>query len=249
MFVVCDAEDETLLTPLLTGLAAWTFVRTPPAVGQLPTPDRFYLHFAQGLLRLCQPGASGCALEFAELRRRQSGLTELLKACFGGGHGEGVKVLDAFAGWGMDAWQLASRGACVECWESNAVMCVLLRDSWRRAPQALQGMLTVNQGAAQRRLAVAPVIDVVYLDPMFPAHRTKALPNKRLQYLSGLIAADPHNTVIETDAQLAALIEAAQRSARERVVVKRRRNAALCGTPAWQIKGTSVRYDVYRGQG
>lgn len=247
MLVVCDCEDETLLDPLLASVAQWEYGRTPPDSTRLQDNDGFYLHFEQGLLRLCQLGATGCAMEFAELRRRGRGLSELVKACIANSKGQGVKILDVFAGWGIDAWQLAAHGASVECWESDGVVCALLRDSWRRAPANLKPRVQVNHGPAQRRLAAQATVDVVYLDPMFPPHRTKALPHKRLQYLSRLVAQSAANTVITSDAQLHALITSGQRIARERVVLKRRRNDPAWGKPDWQIKGTSVRYDVYRG--
>lgn len=253
MLVVCSPDQEYLLAPLLADVDGWQVVRDHPDAVAVVATDGLYLAVSDGELRLCLargPGAldrNGCALEFAELRRRSRGPTELVKACLPNGRGDGIKILDVFAGWGMDAWQLALRGAEVECWESNAVVTALLRDAWRRAPGPLQKSLQVNYGDAYRQLRAGSPVDVVYLDPMFPPHRTRALPNKRLQYLSVLVAQGSANTLITGDADLAELIKAAQQRARARVVLKRRRNDAACGTPAWQVKGTAVRYDVYQG--
>jgi len=254
MLVVCSPEQEYLLAPMLADVEGWQIVRDHPNAVALAATSGLYLAFSDGALRLCLArkqgviDSKGCALEFAELRRRSRGPTELIKACLPNGRGDGIKILDAFAGWGMDAWQLALRGADVECWESNAVVAALLRDAWRRAPAPLQDSVWVSCGDAFSRLRGGSVVDVVYLDPMFPPHRTRALPNKRLQYLTMLVAQGSANTPMAGDAELIGLIGAAQQRASTRVVLKRRRNDAACGTPAWQVKGTSVRYDIYHGQ-
>ena len=151
--VVCEPEQDALLAPLLADVHAWQAVRALPATQALVASDGFYLHFADDLLRLCRASPAGaadpagCALEFAELRRRGSGPAELIKACLGSNQGKGVKTLDLFAGWGLDAWQLAARGADIECWEANTIVCALLRDSWRRAPRQWQDLLEIHCGA------------------------------------------------------------------------------------------------------
>jgi 16S rRNA (guanine1516-N2)-methyltransferase len=82
--------------------------------------------------------------------------------------------------------------------------------------------------------------DVVYLDPMFPGRSKRALPGKRLQVLAALAVADPR--------PLSLWLEAAVAAARHRVVLKRRSKDPLVARPDWQIRGRTVRFDVYRGE-
>ena len=61
-----------------------------------------------------------------------------------------------------------------------------------------------------------------------------------MQYLAELLGQDDE---FEED-----LLEVALAHATSRVVLKRRLKARLIGKPDWQIRGRSVRYDVYRGR-
>ena len=90
-------------------------------------------------------------------------------------------------------------------------------------------------------LAAGVKSDVIYLDPMFPGRRKKALPNKRMQYLNMLLG--------ESEPFDASLLELARQRARNRVVLKRRLKDPELLAPDWALKGRSVRYDVYRGYG
>ena len=83
------------------------------------------------------------------------------------------------------------------------------------------------------------------LIPMFPAHGKTALPGKRMQVTRALPGAE---TDMSTD-ELLCWIEAGRTAARRRVVLKRRLKDPVVGSPDWQIKGRSVRFDVYRGTG
>ena len=81
--------------------------------------------------------------------------------------------------------------------------------------------------------------DVVYLDPMFGEHPKTAMPAKQMQVLAGLVGEMAKGEIVE-------LIDEARRIASARVVVKRRASAEALGRPDWQIRGRSVRFDVYR---
>jgi 16S rRNA (guanine1516-N2)-methyltransferase len=189
-------------------------------------------------LLLVRGDERGCNLALADVLRRATPHTELVKACLGRSKANTVRVLDLFAGWGMDAFTLAARGASVECWETHPAVCALLRDLQRRAPAALSMQLEIRTGCAETRLAMRMAsVDVIYLDPMFPPRNKQALPGKRLQYLAELVESKSPD--------LADLIGQALALAPGRVVVKRRRHDALLVEPSWQIKGTSVRYDIY----
>ena len=85
-------------------------------------------------------------------------------------------------------------------------------------------------------------MDVVLLDPMFPAKKkADAKPPKAMQALSA---------VVGDDADADALLLAALAVARQRVVVKRARHAPPLGSlqRAWTIEGKVLRFDVYRAQ-
>ena len=84
--------------------------------------------------------------------------------------------------------------------------------------------------------------DVILLDPMFPPRGKKALPNRGLQHLRELT-----EDVGAGDDALALLRLALGRTA-GRVVVKRRLKDAQLLPADFQIKGKSIRFDIYRGQ-
>jgi len=210
----------------------------------------FVLVFQRDELRLCDLsardalGAGSVALAVADLNRRMGSRTELHRAVL-----EGMStpsVLDPYAGWGMDALALVGEGAQVDCVEQQPAMVALLRDAQRRVPTHLAARLNVLYGDALEVLRATDqqgeVYDVVYLDPMFAPRKKGALPNKRLQFLAQLCADEAPNTV-----QLRDLVALARKKVRKRVVLKRRkRDPQLPGlTPARQIVGASVRYDVF----
>ncbi len=151
------------------------------------------------------------------------------------------EVIDATAGWGEDAWLLASAGCGVTAVERDPVVAALLEDGFRRASAGaarVGGRLRVVRADAVSYLA-GHEADVVYLDPMFAPGR-KTAERKRMRVLRWLVG--------EASAeQEAALLSAARGAARRRVVVKRpRRAGALAGVePTATHAGRSVRYDVY----
>ena len=146
----------------------------------------------------------------------------------------------------MDALALVGEGAEVECVEQQPAMVALLRDAQRRVPTHLAARLKVTCGDALDVLRSTGqeggAYDVVYLDPMFAPRKKGALPNKRLQFLAQLCASEAPTTK-----QLGDLVALACKKARKHVVLKRRkRDPQLPGmTPARQVVGTSVRYDVF----
>lgn len=210
----------------------------------------FALLFTRDELRLCDLsardalGSGSVALVVTELTRRVGARTELHRACLSGV--STPSVLDPYAGWGMDALALVGEGAEVECVEQQPAMVALLRDAQRRVPTHLAARLKVTCGDALDVLRSTGqeggAYDVVYLDPMFAPRKKGALPNKRLQFLAQLCASEAPTTK-----QLGDLVALACKKARKHVVLKRRkRDPQLPGmTPARQVVGTSVRYDVF----
>jgi 16S rRNA (guanine1516-N2)-methyltransferase len=158
------------------------------------------------------------------------------------------RVFDATAGWGEDTWLMAALGCEVVAAERSAVVVAMLLDALDRAshvhPQVRSrievvtgeaaGLLEAMASAAAARLAP---VEVVYLDPMFPAGR-KTAERKAMKALRLLVGSDE-------DAD--ALLPAALAATRRRVVVKRPLHAPpLAGQPPTVVhKGKAVRFDVY----
>jgi 16S rRNA (guanine1516-N2)-methyltransferase len=172
--------------------------------------------------------------EDVERRAAQGG--ELARAC-GITRDFRPMVLDAMAGWGIDGLVLASRGCRVTLVERHPLVSALEEDLVRRIGLA---QVTCRYGDAFEALDEPSGYDVVYLDPMFPERTKGALPGKRLQVLAALVQAD--------ERPLALWLQYAQRAARHRVVLKRRSKDPVTGAPDWQIRGRTVRFDVYRGR-
>ncbi len=205
-------------------------------------------------LRLHDPG-SGATLRCelvtgrAGYRRRHGGGTgQALARAVGLRGGARPEVLDATAGLGRDGYELAGLGCRVTLVERIPAVHALLRDALARAARsdpATCARIQLLCRDARTLLAELAAGDpgarpgVVYLDPMHPPRDKSALVRKEMRLLRGLVGADD-------DAD--ALLAAALRAARERVVVKRPARAEpLAGhDPDWRVAGRTTRYDVYR---
>lgn len=175
---------------------------------------------------------------------------------FGGGRGQplakaiGLKqgktpeVIDATAGFGRDAFVLASLGCQVTMLEQNGIMCLLLADALKRAGETIAiadiaARMAVHPGNAIDYLNnTAVTADVIYLDPMYPSREKSALVKKEMQLLHQLVGAD-------TDS--AELLAAARQKAQKRVVVKRPKGADYVGgeKPAASVESKNTRFDLY----
>lgn len=192
------------------------------------------------------------------------GATVAYRVDKGGGRGQmiakavglkaaGLRVFDATAGLGGDAFVLASLGCEVWMSERNPVVHCLLgaglqvgRDYAERIQAnalsaSLSRMHLLEGDASSLFGSVASEVrpDVVYLDPMFPKKTKKALVKKEMQVLQSLVGPD-------VDARH--LLDAALECAGRRVVVKRPRIAATITerAPDYVMEGKSNRYDIYR---
>lgn len=158
-------------------------------------------------------------------------------------------VLDATAGFGKDAYLLASQGCDVTMLERDPLVFALLKDGLMRGLASQQSAVV----DACRRLALinrdfvelnsdtfsgVGSVDVVYLDPMFPESKKSARVKKDMFALQELLGA-------ANDAE--ALWSHACAIACRRVVVKRSKSSPTLGNraPDIQYKGTSSRFDVY----
>jgi 16S rRNA (guanine1516-N2)-methyltransferase len=182
----------------------------------------------------------GYTLDIADVRRRlrQGRRLALAKAC---GARQGLSVLDAMAGFGLDGITLAALGCSVLMVERDSVLFELLDATVTRARAELPSLGPIACRHCDVRDVLVPpnCFDTVYLDPMFPERDGTALPRKSAQILAQHVGAP--------DADLDDLVARSRVLARGRVVVKRRRRDPLSVLPDWQILGRSVRFDVYRG--
>ena len=159
---------------------------------------------------------------------------------------ERPSVVDATAGWGRDAFVLASLGCNVAMLERNPLVAALLADGLRRGAQtpdiaqivARMYLHTCDACDHLRALAADAASDVAYLDPMYPLQGKSAAVKKDLRLLRELLG-DP-----VTEPQL---LEAALASARVRVVVKRPKSAPPLTdrSPDATVASANTRYDVY----
>lgn len=159
-------------------------------------------------------------------------------------------IVDATAGLGQDAFMLAYMGYKVTLIERSPVIAALLShamssvrpDSW--AFSTVYRMTLLHTDAQQwlsERLQLPEIAkkpNVIYLDPMFPHPDKKALSQKSMQMLQG---------ILKQDADADKLLPLAQALATERVVVKRHRASPHLGGQEPQIifEGKSHRFDVY----
>jgi 16S rRNA (guanine1516-N2)-methyltransferase len=160
----------------------------------------------------------------------------------------GIRVLDATAGLGEDAWLLASFGCEVEAVERQPIIAALLDDALQRAAAGdaiVASRLTVTAADSFARLEALrdspqPLRpQVVYVDPMFPEPigGRRAAERKPMKVLRRLAGDDP---------DAAELLAAARGTALRRVVVKRPLHAPdLAPGVVARHEGKGHRFDVY----
>jgi 16S rRNA (guanine1516-N2)-methyltransferase len=177
--------------------------------------------------------------------RRQS-----LALAVGLKHGR-PSVLDATAGLGRDTFLLACLGCRVTAVERSPILSALLRDGLERARSvddaklnAVLERIALRQDDSRNVLRAmqgddAP--DVVYVDPMYVPQGKAALVKKEMRICRMLVG---------DDRDAGELFDAARAVARQRVVVKRHRQAApLAPGVSVSHRGRVVRYDVYVTKG
>ena len=214
----------------------------------------FQLQLSAEHLQLVQPGGQEGAVfvdfvagAVAHRRRFGGGRGQSIAKAVGLKGGANPTVVDATGGLGRDAFVLASLGCRVTVVERSAMVAALLEDGLARAredaeigPWIDERLQLVHAEAVSwmEALAQEAFPDVVYLDPMFPHRRKSALVKKEMRLLQALLGGD---------ADADALLPAALRIARKRVVVKRPDYAPHLAemTPTMAIASKKHRFDVY----
>ena len=109
----------------------------------------------------------------------------------------------------------------------------------RKAIDATAGMVKLTEGNSVKLMpALLDPVDVIYLDPMFPARQKSSLINKKLQLIQKL---EPPCSQ-ETD-----LFDAAISAKPDKIIVKRPlKSEFLAGRkPSYTLSGKAIRYDCY----
>ena len=217
-------------------------------------PDDLVLEVSTSGLALAFAGKQApkpVRVDFEEpsLRRRiqRGGREALVHALRGKRTGE-LEILDATAGFGVDAFVAASRGLRVTMCERDPILVALLEDGLARARRVkayaatldrLQLVIGDSRHWIPQQTQVAPT-HAIYLDPMFPKTHGKnsALPARAMQALRHLLG---------TDAWIDDGLLAIARAHSPRVVVKRPRTAIFLDNqePTRQLLERSCRYDIY----
>jgi 16S rRNA (guanine1516-N2)-methyltransferase len=196
------------------------------------------------------PGPVAADFHSAGMRYRlASGAPELLGRAVGLGRKSRLRVLDSTAGLGRDAFVLAGLGCEVLLCERDAVIAELLRSGLAIASHS--GDVSLSEVAQRMRLYPGDArnldalrladVDVICLDPMFPARSKSAAVKKEMALFHDLL----RNACEPRDAD--ALLQWALRQDVARVVVKRPGKAPPLAqhSPSHSIRGKAVRYDVY----
>ncbi|WP_274585076.1 class I SAM-dependent methyltransferase [Neisseria leonii] len=238
----------------MTEIAVWRTADAVPvedyglAETDRPPETGLYLLADGSGLSLCKSGEKGrVRAEFAEgaaQHRRTQGGGELIARAVN--HTACPSVWDATGGLGRDAFVLASLGLHVKVFERHPAVAALFSDGLRRAaadPDAAAAAARIElvyADAAAYMDTAQDRPDVVYLDPMYPVRRKSAAVKKEMAYFHELVGAAEAGDE-------AALLAAARRCAKKRVVVKRPRlGDCLAGEPpAYHYGGKSTRFDVY----
>lgn len=237
-------------------------ILAPESFESLPLPAGFSLaRDKRGRLCLCdsRPGAAGpLCVDFLSgasgWRLRDLRRNDLLPRAVGLKSAHKPRtLLDATAGLCHDAASLALLGLEVTALEVSPVVFALLEDGLKRAlalggelGEMLCARLTPMCADARNFLRLSAgerskILDVIYLDPMFPQNQKAARSRKEMQHLQALLP--PPDPV-----ELAELMQLALSVAARRVVVKRPLHApAIVENPApsHSHRGKSVRFDVY----
>ncbi|MEQ8954237.1 MAG: class I SAM-dependent methyltransferase [Gammaproteobacteria bacterium] len=247
---IAVVQQQAIASAAESELAQALAAELLPASQLASSPCSFFLRFDSPGLGLFRnpPGKSGAVMVDFGSRRLQHRAADslrsqgLLKAA-GIKAGYFPAVLDATAGLGRDAYLFASAGCPVLMIERSPLLLALLQDGLRRG-----AALAAVEAAAVARLSLQGAdfltadlssrgFDVVYLDPMFPEEKQRALARKELQLLKEILG--PQHG--------AGMLARARSLAEKRIVVKRGSKSPWLddAKPDFSLDGRSSRYDVY----
>lgn len=175
------------------------------------------------------------------------GKKQLIAKAVGIKNKKNLTLLDATAGFGIDAFILASLGYEVMMLERSPIISALLVDGLEQlkknpkssdlkidlqVTEAIDYLYRIIDGGLKKP-------DIIYLDPMYPKKNKTALSQKTMRIL---------HEIIGDDIDAAMLLDPALKCAKNRVVVKRPNYASsltnLKPNLQFSLNG-SCRYDIY----
>ncbi len=180
-------------------------------------------------------------------RRKGGGKSQAIAKAVGLKRGkEKITLIDATAGFGRDAFVLASLGCRVKLIERSPIVAAILLDGLERAKQYSEiaelvrqmEVIVADARIILKNLSEAEIPDVIYLDPMFPGKTKSALAEGKMRIL---------RTLVGNDLDIDELFSVALTKAKKRVVVKRPRLASTISNqkPSFSLEGKSNRFDIY----
>jgi 16S rRNA (guanine1516-N2)-methyltransferase len=146
-------------------------------------------------------------------------------------------VVDATAGLGGDSIIINALGCPVIAIERNPVVAALLGNAIERSAQ--RDITLLNQDASDWLAQQADSSqEIIFLDPMFGKNETRAQVKKPMQLMQQLLADQPEDSDLLSDAL---------RVANKRVVVKRAAKAPNLNDakPQLTVVGKAIRFDIY----
>jgi 16S rRNA (guanine1516-N2)-methyltransferase len=190
-------------------------------------------------------------------RRFGGGKNQMIAKAVGVTRGGALTVLDATAGLGGDAFVLASLGCSVILNERSIIAHALLASGLEKGLAFAESAEDCELMAIFNRMTLLDidsrtllsqklstnnvsnnVIDVIYLDPMFPHRKKSAAVNKSMRAFQSLIG---------NDEDAGDLLDLALQQDICRVVVKRPKIAPPLANrkPSYALTGKSSRFDIY----
>jgi len=144
-------------------------------------------------------------------------------------------IMDCTAGFGKDAYLMSLTGSQITAYESNSLMCALLKDGLSRA--GIDSITVYKKNALQNIKKTS--CEIIYIDPMYPATKKSAKNNKQMTFLQSFVG---HQGKMAEE-----LFEQAKQSKAKKIVIKRpvKANFVCDKKPTSQIIGKAARFDVY----
>lgn len=154
-------------------------------------------------------------------------------------------VLDLTGGWGMDSFMIAHNGREVTMLEQNQLVYAITAHSLKcaetnpRLSQAARRITALNSNGREflTNSENNAQFDCIYLDPMFPCHKSSAKPSKEMQLLQK----------VTTNVDIELVFKLALKQAKNRVVMKRPLKSPAFSDiqPDLVYREKTIRFDVY----
>lgn len=201
------------------------------------------LHLNSERLELLSHDFNPIFIDFTDLsvikRAQQNKNQGLIKACK---PYKGLKIVDATAGFGRDAFILAYSGAEVTMLERSPILVALLENGLSRLEKVSNLEINLKLIYTESleyisNLQPKAYPDIIYLDPMHPTRKKKALVKKEMQVLQDILG---------FDADLRRLLDVSINKCKQSVVLKWPQRERPLLQPHHSISGKTVRFDVYK---